>query len=117
MEYKRDKIQRRYLPEDVIKLHLQFRGKRLTGSFGELVKKFRTARAFPDVAKAADKLYGLSEREIAIHLALAYMFESNSHTESFFNTAYASNLVDQTCFWSRSPQGEQFWLRLSRNVS
>jgi hypothetical protein len=101
------------LSQDVQNIHLVYRGKSLTGWIGKQVALIRTHPEFHLLARAADKLYGLSPREIAIHFVIGVM--STRYIRTKYQLLCRPNIrqeIDVAMLWDRTPQGAYFWERL-----
>lgn len=94
------------LPDNIAQLHLAFRGKRLTGEIKKRVDSFKTSPKFERYCKNARVFYGLSPRELCLHVAMACMLTPKC-------TRYQSITdLDMHMMWDKTVHGHTFWRRV-----
>lgn len=92
------------LPDNIAQLHLAFRGKRLTGEIKKRVDSFKTSPKFKSYCKNAYDSYGLSPRELCLHVAMACILTPDCTSPKGMPMELNSQMR-----WENTVQGHSFW--------
>ena len=101
---------------EVAALHEAFGRKRLPPEFEEAIKYFKTSPTYNNYCKRAARSYGLTPRQLCIHVALAVLLTPNSFGNRGTDYLTYSHCLDMI-HWRRTLQalaGEEFfWARIA----
>lgn len=104
------------LRREVAALHEAFGRKRLSPEFEETIKYFKTSPTYSKYCARAARAYGLTPRQLCIHVALAVLLTPKSFADRSSDFLTHDHCLD-LLHWRRTLQalaGEQFfWARIA----